>query len=179
MDKPTYRKYFYERLKQYRANHTVYEQKRNIEYITRHLEQYLRQTCLKRSKVNHILIYKPFASEIPIDIIAKKIQKRIPMVIKLYYPIVLKQSLKAQSIKKNNEHLPIYKIDTIITPGLFINHNKVRLGRGGGFYDRTLSYFYKQTIFVGYSWQIQNNIPIDSHDKKVKKIITDAFRVKA
>ena len=77
------------------------------------------------------------------------------------------------------EHLKtisVKDVDLIIVPAIAYDENKMRLGRGGGYYDRFLSLAeqYKcKTIGIAFNFQILNVVPTDSHDRSVNKIITD------
>jgi 5-formyltetrahydrofolate cyclo-ligase len=73
-------------------------------------------------------------------------------------------------------------IDLIIIPGTGFDLKGHRLGYGGGYYDRLLSYESRQlsrlnkhiiTIALAFEEQISEKIPAESHDIKVDKIITD------
>ena len=116
-----------------------------------------------------ILAYQPFKDEFPILDLLQHISCEI------FVPEVKGSCLRAISLK-TKKYLSMHHIDMIICPGLFIQQNGYRLGRGGGFYDRTLCYFdINKTIFVGYSWQLKSskNFPIDPHDKKIRFIVTE------
>lgn len=69
----------------------------------------------------------------------------------------------------------INKIDLIIVPGLAFDRTCMRLGYGGGYYDRLLSKRNKNTIAVavGFNFQIIDNVPFSSYDQKVDLIITE------
>ncbi|MFZ5629781.1 MAG: 5-formyltetrahydrofolate cyclo-ligase [Spirochaetota bacterium] len=60
--------------------------------------------------------------------------------------------------------------DIVIVPGLFVDHNGNRLGRGKGYYDRYLRE--KQPalacrIFLGYPFQFIDAVPTDERDERV------------
>ena len=65
-------------------------------------------------------------------------------------------------------------IDLLIVPGICFDKEKNRLGFGGGYYDRYLNNHNIETIGICFEEQISNEpIPVEEHDVKVKKIITD------
>lgn len=64
-------------------------------------------------------------------------------------------------------------IDLLIVPGVVFNRAGYRIGFGGGYYDRFLSCYQNRTISLAFSEQIQENLPIESHDLPVQTIITD------
>ncbi|MGE5174566.1 MAG: 5-formyltetrahydrofolate cyclo-ligase [Betaproteobacteria bacterium] len=65
------------------------------------------------------------------------------------------------------------EIDVIVVPGAAFDERGNRLGYGAGFYDKLLSSFNKMTVAVAFDVQIVPNIPTDSHDVPVKKIVTE------
>lgn len=72
-------------------------------------------------------------------------------------------------------------IDLVIIPGTGFDITGNRLGYGGGYYDRLLSYESKmlanvehiKTIALAFEEQIGEKIPAEPHDIKVDIIITD------
>lgn len=66
-----------------------------------------------------------------------------------------------------------HMIDLIIVPGVIFNREGYRIGFGGGYYDRYLASFTGETIALAFQEQIQQGIPIESHDLPVRTIITD------
>ncbi len=77
-------------------------------------------------------------------------------------PIVTPQSV---SIEK--------EIDLIIVPGVAFDRQLNRMGRGKGFYDRLLSTLSVPKIGIGYSFQLQEQIPTEDFDKKMDLVITE------
>lgn len=66
------------------------------------------------------------------------------------------------------------EIDLVIVPGVAFDRQKNRMGRGRGFYDRFLSNLDVPFIGIGFDFQIYDNIPTDSFDKKMDMIITES-----
>lgn len=64
-------------------------------------------------------------------------------------------------------------IDLLLVPGLAFMNNGYRLGFGGGYYDRFLKLYKKQTASLAFSSQIVSQLPVESHDIPVQKIITE------
>lgn len=61
-----------------------------------------------------------------------------------------------------------------IVPGLAFTKTGIRLGQGGGYYDRFLKQYPDlYTIGIGYDFMIQNTLPCELHDCLMQKIITD------
>lgn len=69
----------------------------------------------------------------------------------------------------------ISEIDLIVVPGLGFDKDGMRIGFGGGHYDRLLAKTHNSTltVAVAFDFQIHNNIPHNDHDKKVDMVITD------
>lgn len=64
-------------------------------------------------------------------------------------------------------------IDFVIVPGLAYDEQGYRLGFGGGYYDRFLSTYYGETCSIAFEIQIRNDIPKESFDIPVQKIVTE------
>ncbi len=65
------------------------------------------------------------------------------------------------------------KLDLIIVPGLGFDKNGMRLGRGGGFFDRFLKKTQKAyKIGLAFREQVVNKIPKEAHDIPVDRLIT-------
>ncbi|MDQ0269444.1 5-formyltetrahydrofolate cyclo-ligase [Cytobacillus purgationiresistens] len=75
-------------------------------------------------------------------------------------------------IEKTSETRP-EKIDLLIVPGVAFNARGHRLGFGGGYYDRYLNKFHGQTTSLAFHMQMIDELPIQTHDLPVNKIITD------
>ncbi len=67
------------------------------------------------------------------------------------------------------------EIDIHLIPGIAFDPQGVRLGRGGGFYDRFLQQCSPEKIKVGlaFSWQIVEEIPAETHDIPMDLIVTE------
>ncbi|MBO4407648.1 MAG: 5-formyltetrahydrofolate cyclo-ligase, partial [Clostridiales bacterium] len=55
-------------------------------------------------------------------------------------------------------------IDMIILPAVAYNDEGVRLGMGGGYYDRFCSSCNAVTVGICYDFQINSSIPVEDHD---------------
>ncbi len=64
-------------------------------------------------------------------------------------------------------------IPLLFVPGVAFTEKGERLGYGGGYYDRYLSMFEGNTVSLAFSEQIVPNLPTESYDQCVQKIITD------
>ncbi|WP_166805916.1 5-formyltetrahydrofolate cyclo-ligase [Jeotgalibacillus sp. R-1-5s-1] len=74
------------------------------------------------------------------------------------------------------ESLPVIHkddIDLLIVPGLIFDPAGYRIGFGGGYYDRFLTDYRNMTAALSFRFQVMDQIPRESHDIPVKKLITD------
>jgi len=67
-----------------------------------------------------------------------------------------------------------YDLDAIIVPGLCFSENGCRLGRGKGYYDKTLANIHQEKLIgVTYSFVFPFAFKEESHDIKMGSIITE------
>ncbi len=69
------------------------------------------------------------------------------------------------------------KIDLLIVPGLGFTSDGSRLGFGGGYYDRYLHDYHGPTLSLAFEEQIVAAIPMEKHDIKIKKIISERGKI--
>ena len=67
-------------------------------------------------------------------------------------------------------------VDFILVPGLAFTEDGARLGRGGGYYDRLLASCPGRTRRIGvcFAAQIVSALPIEPHDQRVERVITES-----
>lgn len=66
----------------------------------------------------------------------------------------------------------VEKINLVIVPGMAFDAKGFRLGRGGGYYDRTLPKLVNAVkIGVGFSFQMVSSVPFEPHDEVLDKVI--------
>lgn len=67
-------------------------------------------------------------------------------------------------------------IDLAIVPGLGFTSSGVRLGRGGGHFDRFLRLLRPRVPIYGlaYECQICDNLPVEAHDVRVGAVVTES-----
>jgi len=72
------------------------------------------------------------------------------------------------------EKVPVEQIDLIIVPGVGFDEQGRRIGHGKGYYDNLLRNS-KNALHIGLAFEVQivKEIPVDSHDIPVNKIITE------
>ncbi len=66
--------------------------------------------------------------------------------------------------------------DLVIVPGLAFDRDGRRLGRGGGFYDRTFPPRAPapRLLGFGFAWQLVDELPEEPHDRRLAGVVTDA-----
>ena len=71
--------------------------------------------------------------------------------------------------------IDVAEIDVMVVPGLAFDTDGMRLGRGGGHYDRTLPRLRATAIRVAFcfDFQVVPQVPKDAHDQHVDVIVTD------
>lgn len=75
-----------------------------------------------------------------------------------------------------HKEVPLQKIDVFLVPALAFDRKGRRLGRGKGFYDRTLSEASGLKIGMGGTYQISNeDLPEQSHDVGMDAVVTESF----
>jgi 5-formyltetrahydrofolate cyclo-ligase len=142
---------------------------------------------LNNIKYQSIGIYHPIKNEV--DIL--KLMPLLDSSIQIALPVIINNEIDFYSWDKSENSLiknPEFKIlepqiakskpiqpDIIITPLLSYDKNNIRLGYGGGFYDR---YFarYPSIVKIGVASKIQESkdlLPCESFDIKLDQIITD------
>lgn len=65
--------------------------------------------------------------------------------------------------------------DLVLVPGLAFSRDGVRLGRGGGFYDRWLGGLTRRPCLlgVGFACQLADSLPWEPHDVHLDAIVTE------
>ena len=59
-----------------------------------------------------------------------------------------------------------------LVPALAIDQQGVRLGRGGGYYDRFLASFCGKTLGIVPDWALVDKLPKEAHDQGVSQVVT-------
>lgn len=74
-----------------------------------------------------------------------------------------------------NREIDEESINLVIVPGVAFDLKGGRIGYGGAFYDRFLKNISKDTfkVAIAYDFQILKNIPMEVHDEKIHRIITN------
>ncbi len=130
-----------------------------------------------------IYLYSAVKNEVDVSFIMRDAQKKDKIVafpkvegkkITFYSVTSDKQFQRgAFSILEPCSGITAPKADLIIVPGVAFDARGLRLGYGGGFYDRYLSKCDACCIGVAYDFQILKQIPQEKHDVILDKIISD------
>jgi 5-formyltetrahydrofolate cyclo-ligase len=64
--------------------------------------------------------------------------------------------------------------DLVLLPGVAFDRRGRRLGRGGGWYDRSLPPLVRRLFGLAYSFQIVEEVPVTALDQCVAGIFTEA-----
>lgn len=76
-------------------------------------------------------------------------------------------------MEPQGDELPSYQNAAALVPGFAFTKKGLRLGKGGGYYDRFLRAHQIETIGVCLSAQIVEDIPTEPHDVPVGRVVTE------
>lgn len=64
--------------------------------------------------------------------------------------------------------------DLVVVPALAVDRRGIRLGRGGGSYDRALARVRPDTLTVAllYDGELLDEVPVEAHDRAIQAVIT-------
>lgn len=76
---------------------------------------------------------------------------------------------------RQGQIVELSEIELLLIPGLGFSKSGLRLGRGGGYYDRVLSAKSSNTKVIGvcFNYQLQDFIPVETHDQPVDAVVFD------
>ncbi len=76
--------------------------------------------------------------------------------------------------KSNSPTIDAGRLDLVVVPGLAFTKGGVRLGRGGGYFDRWLPLLsaHIPTIGLAFDFQIADTLPEQAHDIRVSRVIS-------
>lgn len=72
-----------------------------------------------------------------------------------------------------HKEIPSTSIDLAIVPGIVFGRNGHRIGFGKGFYDKLLKTIKCPKFGIAYDFQIVENVPGETHDVPMDKILTE------
>ena len=65
-------------------------------------------------------------------------------------------------------------LDLVFIPAVACSYKYERLGMGAGYYDRFLSRIaHEKRVAVIWDFQMADSVPVESHDEKIAKIVTE------
>ena len=99
----------------------------------------------------------------------------VPKEIKDRHADLEEGTYEIQEPRKCQKDVGLEKIDLFIIPGLAFDAKNKRLGRGKAYYDRFLRELPPDKITIGlaFDFQMMKDLPEDSHDIPVSKVITN------
>ncbi|MBN1091531.1 5-formyltetrahydrofolate cyclo-ligase [Blastococcus sp. TML/M2B] len=64
--------------------------------------------------------------------------------------------------------------DAVVVPALAVSRSGVRLGRGGGYYDRALAHARPDAVLVAvvFDGELLDDLPAEPHDRRVTAVVT-------
>lgn len=70
----------------------------------------------------------------------------------------------------------VCRADLVIVPALAVDETGLRLGRGGGSYDRALARLHPNTLTIAlvYDDELLRTVPAEPHDRRVRAVATPA-----
>ncbi len=70
----------------------------------------------------------------------------------------------------------VERIDVVLVPGVAFTVDGDRLGQGGGWYDRLIATTRPDCVTIGVCFveQIVDVVPVESHDRRLDHVVTDA-----
>ena len=168
----------------------IYEALHHEEYAKR-ITHFFHEWISGQKSVFVVALYHPVNSEInPLSLIEYLDSKNkticLPMVVNKKQPLIFKPWRPGKKMVIGHYGIPVPDNDQTLIPDLIIcpllayDSKGMRLGYGGGFYDRTLynlrKNFKKKIIAVGlaYSSQKYNGLlPLEKTDEKLDAILTE------
>ncbi|MCY8592704.1 5-formyltetrahydrofolate cyclo-ligase [Bacillus haynesii] len=78
-----------------------------------------------------------------------------------------------EPIVHKTERMDPEDIDFILVPGICYDRTGYRIGYGGGYYDRYLADFTKDTASLAFECQVIDHVPKEPHDIPVKQVLTE------
>ena len=155
------------------------------------ISHFFHKWILREKAISVIGLYYPVNSEMnPLTLIDYlETQGKItclPIVVDKNSPLIFKAWSPGQDMVAGDYGIPVPDNDQIVTPDLVIcpllayDAKGMRLGYGGGFYDRTILNFKqnieKKIFTVGLAFSCQKysgKLPIEKNDEKIDCVLTE------
>ncbi|WKD58034.1 putative 5-formyltetrahydrofolate cyclo-ligase [Corynebacterium capitovis DSM 44611] len=136
--------------------------------ITRHALALVRELNART-----VAAYDPFPTEPAGRGFPAALAAEVPT---LLLPVTLPHGLMAWKDYEGSEQLPpgiLASCDVVLVPAAAVDKSGLRLGKGGGYYDRALAGLSVPTAAVVYHDEYVHTVPHDPHDVAVSAIITE------
>lgn len=168
----------------------IYEALHHEEYAKR-ITHFFHEWISGQKSVFVVALYHPINSEIsPLSLIEYLDTKNkticLPMVVNKKQPLIFKPWRPGKKMVIGHYGISVPDNDQTLIPDLIIcpllayDSKGMRLGYGGGFYDRTILNFKqnveKKIFTVGLAFSCQKysgKLPIDKNDKKIDSVLTE------
>lgn len=132
-----------------------------------------------------VLLYWSLPDELPTHSFIEKWSTRKQMLLPMVKEdkMLIKPFTTATELRKSDmgiwepesQREYLKQIDLVIVPGIAFDKKRNRLGRGKGYYDKYFSNKNVMKIGICYDFQLLENIPVDSFDIRMDKIITPNY----
>jgi 5,10-methenyltetrahydrofolate synthetase len=134
-----------------------------------------------------IFIYWSLPDEVPTHELIEKYRRKkrfiLPRIVGDH--LELREYTGIESLKTGSSYSiqeptgPVFSkfdsVDLAVVPGLAFSSNRERLGRGGGYYDRTLPWLEKAfKVGVAFPFQMIARVPVDTYDIRLDCVISAA-----
>jgi len=169
--KPLHTKEFIRKSQREKIKNLSHKKEKDV-MVVHHLKN------LTNQKKN-ILIYSPLPDEPDISILPelfRDITFLLPKIIsseRRELGFMFFESLSKEELP-SDKFIPIELVDLFILPALGFSKNGFRLGRGGGYFDRSLRNIDRNKIIgVSYHEVFPIDFPVESHDLQVGSVVTD------
>lgn len=83
----------------------------------------------------------------------------------------LEKGMFGLSFPPLGDELPTRDLDVVLVPGRAFALDGIRLGRGGGIYDRLLDGYAGPRLGIAFSCQILDQLPLEPHDIRMTRIV--------
>ena len=70
--------------------------------------------------------------------------------------------------------VPLDRIELLVVPAVAVDPAGHRIGRGGGYYDATLSAFRGRSVALIFDAQLVPRVPVGEHDQRVGAVCTES-----
>lgn len=129
------------------------------------VQKLLQEPSFRQAKT--VTAYLPFKDEVNIQAVFKeKKEFSLPKI---------KNGLIVPVKFSGNEEVKVKDIDLVVVPGRAFTPDGMRIGRGLGLYDHFLATFPDDipTISLAFNFQIFSKLPVEEHDIRIGKVITE------